>query len=508
MKLRKSETCFKLVAELWLVRRRSRIANIKSWKSRENLSKNRSSNLRILWRTVCCWWPTSLWWLLNAEWASDHSDDCTPTLWQDGDLDLDSPVALWPALLLVLQRLQQTAPVQDGRVDAHVVHEGEGGVQAHVGLVHPVLPPPLLLTHLLLIVAPILPCCGLCQVEPLCRQGSENNKSVEVTFDICADPTGTSPPSSAQKTFLASFLQSAGWLMMCTARLCWSTCKKEFRRWQSTYILTTHVLFGLAGPGSPPAGAESLLAVVLAARLAAVREVGVPARLSRSSRSSWGVAERWRTPGLPLRTLRSSPRWWRLSLVSGPLAVEDIELVMPSKKSLEAGSLVGDPGARERGAGVESWGAWWGELWWGRLWEELVVRVDWDNCFECRIGGLGKLSTVVDSCFEWRIVELDKLSCTGIDNTFISLSDAFFWRTLIIEFFSATVDSSDLSLRSMSLTFLWLCCMSACIFSFSVRASDNFFSASAPVFSRIAILASFGMDAASMATCRIADSSR
>ena len=37
-------------------------------------------------------------------------------------------------------------------------------------------------------------------------------------------------------------------------------------------------------------------------------------------------------------------------MVSGPLAVEDIELVMPSKKSLEAGSLVGDPGARERGA--------------------------------------------------------------------------------------------------------------------------------------------------------------
>ena len=87
-------------------------------------------------------------------------------------------------------------------------------------------------------------------------------------------------------------------------------------------------------------------------------------------------------------------------MVSGPLAVEDIELVMPSKKSLEAGSLVGDPGARGRGAGVESWGAWWGELWWGRLWEELVARVDWDNCFECRIGGFGKLSTVVDSCFE------------------------------------------------------------------------------------------------------------
>ena len=129
----------------------SRIANIKSWKSRENLSKNRSSNLRILWRTVCCWWPTSLWWLLNAEWASDHSDDCTPTLWQDGDLDLDSPVALRPALLLVLQRLQQTAPVQDGRVDAHVVHEGEGGVQAHVGLVHPVLPPPLIRRDLFLI---------------------------------------------------------------------------------------------------------------------------------------------------------------------------------------------------------------------------------------------------------------------------------------------------------------------------------------------------------------------
>ena len=43
-------------------------------------------------------------------------------------------------------------------------------------------------------------------------------------------------------------------------------------------------------------------------------------------------------------------------MVSGPLAVEDIELVIPSKKSLEAGSLVGDPGARERGAGVKKWG--------------------------------------------------------------------------------------------------------------------------------------------------------
>ena len=79
---------------------------------------------------------------------------------------------------------------------------------------------------------------------------------------------------------------------------------------------------------------------------------------------------------------------------------------------------------------------------------------------------------------------------------------------MIIEFLSATVDSSDLSFRSMSFTILWFCCMSACIFSFSDLASDNFLSASAPVFSRIAILASFGIEAASMATCRIADSSR
>lgn len=84
------------------------------------------------------------------------------------DRSLDSPVALRPALLLILQSFEQAASVQDGRVDAHVVHEGEGGVEAHVGLVHPVPSPPLL--PLLLLFPLILPRCGLCQVEPLYGQ--------------------------------------------------------------------------------------------------------------------------------------------------------------------------------------------------------------------------------------------------------------------------------------------------------------------------------------------------
>ena len=77
------------------------------------------------------------------------------------DRSLDSPVALRPALLLILQSFEQAASVQDGRVDAHVVHEGEGGVQAHVGLVHPVssLSPPLL--ALLLLLPSVLPCSSL-----------------------------------------------------------------------------------------------------------------------------------------------------------------------------------------------------------------------------------------------------------------------------------------------------------------------------------------------------------
>ena len=120
--------------------------------------------------------------------------------------------------------------------------------------------------------------------------------------------------------------------------------------------MTSYVLFGLAVPSPVAGGAESLLAPLLPARLAAVMEVGVAARLSRRSRSSCGVADRCLTPGLPLRTRRSSPRC-KLSLVRGPRAVEDMELVMPSKKSLEAGRRVGEPGASERGAGVESWGA-------------------------------------------------------------------------------------------------------------------------------------------------------
>ena len=81
---------------------------------------------------------------------------------------LDSPVALWSTLLLILQCFKQAAPVQDGRVDTHVVHEGEGGVKAHVGLIHPVPSPPLL--PLLLLFPLILPRCSLCQVEPLYGQ--------------------------------------------------------------------------------------------------------------------------------------------------------------------------------------------------------------------------------------------------------------------------------------------------------------------------------------------------
>ena len=89
--------------------------------------------------------------------------------------------------------------------------------------------------------------------------------------------------------------------------------------------------------------------------------------------------------------------------------MEDMELVMPSKNSLEAGRRVGEPGASEKGAGVESWGAWWGDVWWGKLAEE-VGKVDWESCFEWRMVGFEKLSTVVDSCFEWRMFGLDKLS--------------------------------------------------------------------------------------------------
>lgn len=48
-------------------------------------------------------------------------------------------------------------------------------------------------------------------------------------------------------------------------------------------------------------------------------------------------------------------------MVRGPRAVEDIELEMPSKKSDEGGRRLGEPGARERGAGEESWEPWWGE---------------------------------------------------------------------------------------------------------------------------------------------------
>ena len=83
-----------------------------------------------------------------------------------------------------------------------------------------------------------------------------------------------------------------------------------------------------------------------------LREVGVPGLLSRRSLSSWGVALLCLTPGLPLLTLLSSPRC-RDSLVRGPRAVDDIELLIPSKKSLEGGRREGDVGARERGAELD-----------------------------------------------------------------------------------------------------------------------------------------------------------
>ena len=97
--------------------------------------------------------------------TTDHFDDCTDPPCRS---ELDSPVALWPALFLILQSFEQAAPVQDGRVDTHVVHEGEGGVKAHVGLIHPVPSPPLL--PLLLLFPSILPGRSLCQVEPLYGQ--------------------------------------------------------------------------------------------------------------------------------------------------------------------------------------------------------------------------------------------------------------------------------------------------------------------------------------------------
>ena len=88
----------------------------------------------------------------------------------------DPPVAVRPALLLVPESLQEAASVQDGGVHRHVVHEGEGGVEAHVALVVPVLPalpPPLvpLLPPLLLLV----PRRRLRQVEALGRQCPGNN---------------------------------------------------------------------------------------------------------------------------------------------------------------------------------------------------------------------------------------------------------------------------------------------------------------------------------------------
>ena len=90
----------------------------------------------------------------------------------------DPPVAVWPALLLVPESLQEAASVQDGGVHRHVVHEGEGGVEAHVALVVPVLPalpPPLvpLLPPLLLLV----PRRRLRQVEALGWQCPGNNGS-------------------------------------------------------------------------------------------------------------------------------------------------------------------------------------------------------------------------------------------------------------------------------------------------------------------------------------------
>ena len=91
----------------------------------------------------------------------------------------DPPVAVRPALLLVPESLQEAASVQDGGVHRHVIHEREGGVQAHVALVVPVLPalpPPLLplLPPLLLLV----PRRCLSQVEALGWQRPGNNKSI------------------------------------------------------------------------------------------------------------------------------------------------------------------------------------------------------------------------------------------------------------------------------------------------------------------------------------------
>ena len=90
----------------------------------------------------------------------------------------DPPVAVRPALLFVPESLQEAASVQDGGVHRHVVHEGEGGVEAHVALVVPVLPalpPPLvpLLPPLLLLV----PRRRLRQVEALGWQCPGNNGS-------------------------------------------------------------------------------------------------------------------------------------------------------------------------------------------------------------------------------------------------------------------------------------------------------------------------------------------
>ena len=93
----------------------------------------------------------------------------------------DPPVAVRPALLLVPESLQEAASVQDGGVHRHVIHEGEGGVQAHVALVVPVLPalpPPLLalLPPLLLLVA----CRCLRQVEAFGWQCPGNNWSTRL----------------------------------------------------------------------------------------------------------------------------------------------------------------------------------------------------------------------------------------------------------------------------------------------------------------------------------------
>ena len=78
---------------------------------------------------------------------------------------LDPPVALRPALLLCLESLKQAASVEDGGVDRHVVHEGEGGVKAHVALVHPV--PPLPLLPLLLLLTRLKFGCCFSKIKPL-----------------------------------------------------------------------------------------------------------------------------------------------------------------------------------------------------------------------------------------------------------------------------------------------------------------------------------------------------